>query len=62
MWEFIKYCLYCFCGAVSAAFGYNPEGMTFKMAFVGIATMAVLMGLGLGAYWLLILISNKLGK
>ena len=34
MWEFIKYCLYCLGMSISAAFGNNPEGMTFKHAIV----------------------------
>ena len=46
MVEFIKYCLYCFGVAIAASQGYNPEGVTFKMLAVGIATMFVLLGLG----------------
>ncbi len=30
MWEFIKYCLKCLSMSISASFGNNPEGMTFK--------------------------------
>lgn len=59
MWEFIKYCLYCLLMAISAAFGNNPEGMTFKNAIVGIITMFVLLGLVLGILWLIAMVVNK---
>ena len=59
MWEFIKYCLYCFLMTISAAFGDNPEGMTFKNAIVGIVTMFLLLGLALGILWLIAVIVNK---
>lgn len=62
MWEFIKYCLYCLLMAISAAFGNNPKGMTFKHAMVGIATMYVLTGLALGILWLISVIVNKFRK
>lgn len=60
MWEFIKYCVYCFGIAVSGAFGTNPEGLSLKTAFVGIITMFVLLGLVLGVLWLIAIIVNKL--
>ena len=41
MWEFIKYCLRCLLMSISAAFGNNPEGMTFKHAIVGIVTISL---------------------
>ncbi len=47
MWEFIKYCLKCLSMSISASFGNNPEGMTFKHAIVGSITMLVLLGLAL---------------
>ena len=59
MWKFIKYCLYCFGIAISGAFGYNPEGLTFKTAIVGSVTMFVLLGLSLGILWLIAAIVNK---
>ena len=59
MWEFIKYCLYCLSMSISAAFGNNPEGMTFKHAIVGSITMFVLLGAGLGILWLIAMIVNK---
>lgn len=59
MWEFIKYCWYCFLMVISAAFGNNPEGMTFKNIMVGIVTMFVLLGLALLILWLIVLIINK---
>ena len=59
MWEFIKYCLYCFLMAISAAFGNNPEGMTFKNVIVGGITMFVLACLALGILWLIAVVVNK---
>ena len=59
MWEFIKYCLYCLLMAISAAFGNNPEGMTFKHIIVGSITMFVLLGLVLGILWLIARVVNK---
>ena len=45
--------------SISAAFGNNPEGMTFKHAIVGFVTMFVLLGLALLILWLIVLIINK---
>ena len=59
MWEFIKYCLKCLSMSISASFGNNPEGMTFKHAIVGRITMLVLLGLALGILWLIAFIVNK---
>ena len=59
MWEFIKYCLKCLSMSISASFGNNPEGMTFKNAIVGIITMFVLLGLVLGILWLIAMVVNK---
>ncbi|MCI6357481.1 MAG: hypothetical protein MR766_02440 [Erysipelotrichaceae bacterium] len=59
MWEFINYCLYCLLMSISAAFGNNPEGMTFKHAIVGSITMFVLLGLVLGILWLIARVVNK---
>ncbi len=59
MLEFIKYCLYCFLMVISAAFGNNPDGMTFKNIIVGIITMFVILGLVLGILWLTAVIINK---
>ena len=59
MWEFIKNCLRCLLMSISAAFGNNPEGMTFKHAIVGSITIFVLLGLILGILWLLAVIVNK---
>ena len=53
MWKFIEYCLYCLLASISAAFGNNPEGMTFEHAAVGIITMFVLLGLIFGVLWLI---------
>ena len=60
MWEYIKYCLYCLLMSISAAFGNNPEGMTFKHAIVGIVTMFVLLGLTLVFLWIIAMVINKL--
>ena len=56
MWEFIKYC---FLMVISASFGNNPEGVTFKNTVVGIITMFVLIGLALGVLWLIGIIVKK---
>ena len=60
MWEFIKYCIYCLLMSISAAFGNNPKGMTFKHAIIGSITMFVLVGLSLGILWIIAVIVNKL--
>lgn len=62
MWEFIKYCFYCLGMSISAAFGNNPEGMTFKYAIVGSITMFVLLGLALGILWLIAVIVGYFRK
>ena len=59
MWEFIKYCLYCFGIVISAALGNNPKGMNLKNIIVGSITMFVLLGLALGILWLIVVIVNK---
>lgn len=59
MWEFIKYCFYCLLMTISAAFGNNPEGMSFKNIVTGIVTMFVLLGLLLGILWIIALVINK---
>ena len=62
MWEFIKYCLYCFLMVIVASNGDNPKGITLKNITVGIVTMVVLVGLGLGILWLLGVIVEKFRK
>ena len=59
MWELIKYCLYCLLMSISAAFGNNPEGMTFENAIVGIITMFVLLGLTLLIMWMVSFIIRR---
>ena len=59
MWELVKYCLYCLGIAISAAFGNNPEGMSFKTVIVGSVTMFVLLGLVLGILCLIAAFVNK---
>ena len=59
MWDFIKYCLYCFGIVISGSFGNNPEGMSIKTGIIGIITMFVLLGLALGILWLIAMIVNK---
>jgi len=45
MWEFIKYCFYCMGITISAAFGYNPSGLTWKTGIIGVLTSIVLLAL-----------------
>lgn len=45
MWEFIKYCFYCMGITISAAFGYNPSGLTWKTGIIGVITAIVLLAL-----------------
>ncbi len=59
MWKFIKYCLNSLLMSISAAFGNNPQGMTFKHAIVGIITMFVILGIALGFLWLISIVVNK---
>lgn len=54
-----KYCLYCLLMSISAAFGNNPEGMTFERVIVGMITMYILLGLALGILWLIAKVVNK---
>ena len=42
MWIFIKHCLFCMGITISAAFGYNPSGLTWKTGLIGVATAVVL--------------------
>lgn len=53
MWEFIKYCLYCFLMIISIAFGHVPKNATLKSMLVGMATTIVLMAIFFGLLWLL---------
>lgn len=45
MWEFIKYCFYCMGITISAAFGHNPSGLTWKTGIVGVLTAIILIAL-----------------
>lgn len=58
MWEFVKYCFYCFLMVISASLGYNPNGVTFKPIATGMITLCVLAGLALGILWLIGVIVN----
>ena len=43
MWNFIKYSLCCMGITISAAFGYNPSGLTPKTAFTGVITAIIIL-------------------
>ena len=58
MWKFIKYCLKCLGIAISASFGNNPEGMSFKTVIIGFITMVVLLGLLFLVLYLIALLKN----
>lgn len=45
MWEFIKYCFYCMGITISAAFGHNPSGLTWKTGIIGVLTAIILIAL-----------------
>lgn len=59
MWGFIRYCFCSLLMVISASFGYNPNGVTFKAIATGVITMCVLGGLALGILWLILVIVNK---
>lgn len=60
IWNFIKYCFISMFNGFSAIFGHVPEGYGWKEVFVGLATLAFLIGLVILTYFLL---SNiKIGK
>lgn len=62
MWEFIKYCFYCMCITISAAFGYNPSGLTWKTGVIGIVTEIVLLALIICIRYLIYFITRKRRK
>ena len=45
MWEFIKYCFYCMGITISAAFGHNPSGLTWKTGIIGVLTAIILIAI-----------------
>ena len=59
MWEFIKYCFYCMGITISAAFGHNPNGLTWKSGIVGILTAIVLLAVILCIIYLISFIIQK---
>ena len=58
MWGIIKYMLNSLGMTFSAAFGNNPEGMSWKIAFVGVGTLVLLIILAYGLIYLLMLVFN----
>ena len=61
MWEFIKYCLLCMCGVISAAFGHNPS-LTLEMVIVGILTLFIIAAIALGIMWIIAYINVRISK
>jgi len=59
MWEFIKYCFLCMCIVISAAFGYNPSGLTWKTGIIGVLTVIVLAALIICIIYLVFFIIKK---
>ena len=59
MWEFIKYCFYCLGIIISAGFGDNPPGLTWKTGIVGTLTLLVLFALTIGILYLRVFILKK---
>ena len=62
MWDFIKYCLYCMCMTISAAFGSNPDGLNWETGITGVFTSLVLLCLLGGASWTLCFFSIRMNK
>ena len=56
MWGFIKYCFYCWGITISAAFGHNPSGLTWKTGIVGVLTQIVVLVV---IYVIAIIFKNK---
>ncbi len=62
MCGFIQYCFLCMCGVVSAAFGYNPSGLTLKSCIVGVLTLIILVCVVLGIMWLFTIIRIRIKR
>lgn len=59
MWEFIKYCFYCMGITISAAFGHNPSGLTWKTGIIGVLTAIILIALIVCIIYLVTFIIQK---
>lgn len=59
MWQFIKYCFYCMLLTISAAFGFNPSGLTWKNIIVGALTTIILLALILCIVYLIAFVFQK---
>ena len=62
MWSFIKYCFFCLGTVVSAAFGNNPECLTWKNGIVGILTLIALACLIFGMMWIISFVGVHINK
>ena len=59
MWEFIKYCFYCMGITISAAFGHNPSGLTWKTGIIGVLPAIILIAIGVCIIYLVNFIIQK---
>ena len=62
MWDAIKYCIYCLGIIISSAFGYNPEGLTWKTGVIGVVTCIVVLSVIYCIAWLVRLWLINLGE
>lgn len=60
MWEFIKYCFYCMGITISAAFGHNPSGLTWKTGIIGVLTAIILIAIVVCIIYLVNFIIQKI--
>ena len=59
MWDAIKYCIYCLGIIISSAFGYNPEGLTWKTGVIGVVTCIVVLSVIYCITWLVCFMVNQ---
>ncbi len=56
MWEIIKYMFYCLALFISAAFGNNPEGLTWVTGFIGFGTLVLVILLAALLFYIILII------
>lgn len=58
MWNIIKYMFYCLGILISAAFGYNPENLTWKTGLIGVGTLILLLLITALLFYLVLVLIN----
>lgn len=57
MWEIIKYMFYCLSLFISAAFGNNPDGLTWVTGLIGFGTLVLIILLAALLFYCILLIN-----